>query len=85
MSNPNAAVGTVSTIGGGEIVVNIAKLFGWSISTGWGIAIAGALSGLVLFIGREGVVGVWNTVVHGSKKPPAVPPAPPTTVAPPGP
>jgi len=69
MSHPNATVGTISGIGGGEIVVNVAQALGYHISTGWGITIAGALTGLVLFVGRNGVKGVWSFFVHGSKGP----------------
>lgn len=67
MTHPNATVGTISGIGGGELVVNVAKAFGYNISTGWGIAIAGAVTGVVLFVGRNGVVGVWQRILHGSK------------------
>lgn len=78
--NPNAAVGGISTVGGGEAIVNIAKLFGWSISTGWGIAIAGGIAYVVLFIGRNGITGAWNVMLRGNSKtaPPAPPVSPPT-------
>lgn len=65
-SHPNAIVGTVSGIGGGEIVVNVAHALGYSISTGWGITIAGAVTGLVLFIGKHGLAGIKARVLHGT-------------------
>ena len=66
VKNPNALVGGASALGGGEIVVNLARLFGWDISTGWALAIAGAASYVVLFIGRNGLVGCWNVVKFGT-------------------
>jgi hypothetical protein len=63
--HPNATVGLASGIGGGQIVVNVAEALGYNISTGWGITIAGALSGIVLFIGRHGILGAWNVIKHG--------------------
>lgn len=69
--HPNAITATGSSIVGGELVVNIAKQIGWAISTGWGIAIAGALSGFVLFIGRDGLAGAWHLLIHGKTPPQA--------------
>lgn len=65
--HPNATTSLVSGIGGGEAVVNIANQFGWHISTGWGITIAGLLSGAVLFIGKNGIAGAWARIMHGSR------------------
>lgn len=68
--NPNAATSLASTIGGGQAIVNIAQAFGWHVSTGWGITIAGAASYVVLFVGREGLAGVWHGLMHGFAKTP---------------
>lgn len=66
--NPNALVGgPISTLGGGELVINIAKAFGQNISAGWALTIAGAVTYAVLFVGREGLAGVWNLVKHGTQ------------------
>lgn len=66
IQNPNALVGGVGGIGGGELVVNLARLFGWDISTGWALAVAGIASYVVLFIGREGFAGVWSLLKYGT-------------------
>lgn len=66
MKHPNALVGTGTTIGGGEIVVGLADRLGWTISTGWGIAIAGAIGGVFLFIGRNGFRGVKRVILDGT-------------------
>jgi hypothetical protein len=81
--NPNALVGGISGVAGGEIVVNIAKLFHQHISTGWGITIAAGVSYAVLFLGRNGLAGVWNLIMHGGKTSP--PTVPPTVLQPPAP
>lgn len=66
LPHPNATTSLVSGIGGGEAVVNIANQFGWHITTGWGITIAGLVSGAVLFVGRNGFAGVWGILKHGT-------------------
>lgn len=70
--NPNALIGgPVAGLGGGQIVINIAKAFGWDVSAGWALTVAAAATYAVLFIGREGLSGVWGVLMHGNK------PAPP--------
>lgn len=66
IKNPQATTSLVSTVGGGELVVNIARLFHWSISTGWGIAIAGGISGAVLFVWDKGLLSILNRILHGN-------------------
>lgn len=66
VKNPNALVSLGSTAGGGELVVEIADRLGYSISTGWGIAVAGAISYVVLFVGREGIRGLFRRVWSGA-------------------
>lgn len=66
LRHPNAVVGSTSSIVGAELVVELAKdLFGWDISTGYGILIAGAVSAVVLAIGRDGVRGLWRRLLDG--------------------
>lgn len=64
--NPNALVGGLSGIAGGQVVVNLAHIFGWDLSAGWAMTVAGVASYVVLFIGREGFAGVWNLLKHGT-------------------
>lgn len=66
IKNPNALVGGIAGIGGGQVVVNIADAFGWNISTGWALTIAGAATYVVLFIGRNGLVGCWDVLKFGT-------------------
>lgn len=66
VKNPNALVGGVAGIGGGQIVVNLASACGWDISTGWALTIAGAATYVVLFVGKNGLVGVWNLLKFGT-------------------
>lgn len=72
VKNPNALVGAVSGIGGGQIVINLARLFGWNVSTGWALTIAGAATYVVLFVGRNGLVGVWHVLKFGAGNTPPV-------------
>lgn len=74
-SNPNAAVGGGSAVGGGAIIIYILGLFHIHVDNYAAVAIAAAVSGVVLFIGREGLAGLVNTILHGNK-----PAAPPTTL-----
>lgn len=66
IKNPNALVGGIAGIGGGQAVVNVASAFGWDISTGWALTIAGAATYVALFIGRNGLVGCWRAVKFGT-------------------
>lgn len=65
MKNPNAAVA-----GGGSglsvLVVWLAgNVFHWSLSAEDGALLAGAVATVVLFIGREGIKGVWRKLWSG--------------------
>ena len=74
MKNPNAVIGGGSGLGGGSIVVYLLSLSHVSISAYAGVAIAGAITGAVLWVGREGgLAGIWNKIVHGTTAPPAPP------------
>lgn len=66
MKHPNALVGGVSGIGGGEAVIEILDALGVHVSARAGVAIAGAIVTVALFVGRKGVKGVWNLIVNGS-------------------
>jgi hypothetical protein len=73
MNNPNAVVGTGSTIGGGALVVLIASRFGVDLSTYEGIVIGGFLGGAVLWVGKldikeKGIKGALKSIWSGSGK-----------------
>jgi hypothetical protein len=69
MSNPNAVAGVVAAGGGGQAVLFLSSLFGWTIDPGAAIWISGALAGAVLWVGRvskeDGLAGVWHRLIHG--------------------
>lgn len=77
MKNPNAVIGGGSGLGGGAIVVYVLSLFHVHVDTYAAGAIFVAVSAVVLFIGREGLAGLAETILHGNKPP--VPPTPPPT------
>lgn len=70
--HPNATVAT----GTGAVTTAILWLAGkehWKLPE-WGAGlVATGVIGAVLFIGRNGVAGAWNRLLHGNKTP--VPPA----------
>ena len=73
-TNPNA------TVAGGTSAVGVAVVWFlgniWpkvSISAELGAAIAGGASTILLYIGREGVAGLWRRIIHGNASPPAAP------------
>lgn len=66
LENPNALIGGIGGIGGGQIVVNLAGLLGWDISTGWALAVSGIATYVVLFVGKSGFSGVWNLLKYGT-------------------
>lgn len=70
MSNPNAAVA------GGTSSLAVALV--WFLGNVWphvalsaelGAVIAGGVSTVLLFIGRNGLAGLWEKIKHGSGKP----------------
>ena len=74
MTNPNAIVGAGAAGVGGQIVLEVTSWFGWTVSTGLAIWIAAGIAGVVLFIGRDGLVGVWELVRYGSNGKPVARP-----------
>lgn len=66
LKNPNALVGGASGLIGAQLVLNIAKQFGWDVSPGWAVTIAAGASYVILFIGRNGLAGVWSLLKFGS-------------------
>lgn len=66
LTHPNAFVGGLSGVGGGELVLTLSHQLGWDISAGWAVAIAGGLSYLLLYIGKNGFAGAWAVVKHGT-------------------
>lgn len=73
-SNPNALIALLGGAGGGQVVLTVANQFGWHISAGWASIAAGAVSYLLLYIGKDGFAGIWGGLSHGFGK--AQPPAP---------
>jgi len=66
--HPNATVAG-GTSGAGVALVWLLGYLGVHISAEVAVVIAGALTTLVLFVGRNGLAGVWNLVKHGTGKP----------------
>ena len=70
MNNPNAAV--AGTSGGlSVLVVWLLGRFHVSLSAEEGAVVAGGLASVVLFVGRNGIGGVWARIMHGNKVKPA--------------
>lgn len=80
MKNPNAAVAGTTSGAGVLLVWLLGNVFHIDLSAELGAAIAGGVGTVALFIGREGISGVWHTLWRGNK-----PPAPPAAAPPPGP
>lgn len=73
MKHPNAIVGGASGLSGGALVVYLLGVFHVHPSLYVAGIIFTAASSLVLFIGRNGLAGVWNFVKHGTGSTPAAP------------
>lgn len=73
--HPNAIVGGASGAGGGALVVYLLGLLHAHIDLYAAGLIFTAASSLALFIGRNGIRGVWNLVKNGTGQA-AAPPAP---------
>lgn len=65
--HPNATVGGLGGGLGAEAVINISRVFGWNISAGWAVWVAAAATGVVLFIGKNGLAGAWGRIMHGNR------------------
>ena len=63
--NPNAAVGGISGIGGGILVVYVLGLLGVDVDQYAAAAIAGAVSTIALFIGKNGIKGALGIFWRG--------------------
>ncbi len=72
-NNPNATVAAGSS-GVGVLVVWLLGYFGVDLTAELGAVIAGALSSVVLWIGRDGIKGVLGRIWKGDKKDPEPPP-----------
>jgi hypothetical protein len=64
--HPNATTAGVSGIGGGAAVVEILDQAGVHVSGPVGALIAGSLATVALFVGRNGLRGVWNAILNGT-------------------
>lgn len=67
MKNPNAIAGVAGAGLGGQIVLEVSSWFGWSISSGLAIWIAALVTGFVLYVGRNGLKGLWRKVWNGQQ------------------
>ena len=70
-THPNATIALVSSVGLGSLVVTVVQhWFGYALSPQTGVYVAGGLSTVALFVGRNGAVGTWRTVkrlvLHGT-------------------
>jgi ABC-type enterobactin transport system permease subunit len=64
--NPNAVVGGASGIGGGALVVAVLDLAGVQVTNPYlATTIAGAVTAVALFIGRNGIVGAFRMIWRG--------------------
>lgn len=74
-NHPNTIVAAASSLGLGTIAVQVAAHFGVHLTAEEGLGIAGGLATIVLFIGRNGIVGTYQAVkqlvLHGTGKPSA--------------
>lgn len=67
MKHPNAAVAAGGSSLSAFIVWIFGNVFHWSLSAEDGAVIAGAVSTVVLVIGRSGVRGLWRRIWDGEK------------------
>ena len=69
MNHPNAAVAGGGT-GLSVFVVWLLGHFHVALSAEDGAIVAGAVATVVLFVGKNGLVGLWNLLKHGNNPPP---------------
>lgn len=69
MKNPNATL-TGGVTGIGTLVVWLLGRFHVSLSAEDGSIIAGGAAAVVLWIGRDGLAGIWNRILHGKQPTP---------------
>jgi hypothetical protein len=62
--HPNATVAGTSA-GAGVLVVWLFGHFGVKLSAEDGAVVAGVASTVALLIGRNGLAGLWKTLLHG--------------------
>ena len=68
VKNPNAYAALGSALGGSQLVMNIAKQFGWDLSAGWATLIAGGAAFVWVYLGRNGLTGIKTALLHGWRK-----------------
>ena len=76
LSNPNTNAGAI----GGALGVLVSWLLGHyhvDLSAEDGAAISTGIAALLLYIGRDGLRGIFRTLWRGRQAPPSPPPAPP--------
>lgn len=67
MKHPNAAAGGLSGAGLGTLIVFALGKAGVHLEPEAASAIAGATAAAALFVGRNGVAGVWRLIVRGKQ------------------
>lgn len=68
MQHPNAT----TAAGTGGLAVFVVWLLGHfhvALSAEDGAIVAGVVATVVLFVGRNGLVGLWNLIKHGNNQP----------------
>lgn len=69
LSNNPQTVVSASATGIGVLAVWLLSVFGVHVPNEVAVVIAGVISAILFFIGREGLVGVWNLILHGHRHP----------------
>jgi hypothetical protein len=64
-NNPNASLAAGST-GVGVVVIYLLGLLGVSLSPEVAVALGGGVTAALLFVGKNGLKGVWRVIWRGS-------------------
>jgi hypothetical protein len=67
--HPNASVALGSGSGLGALIVWIVGIAGIAMPAEVGAVVAGVIAGAALFIGKEGLKGLWHAIWFGSQTP----------------
>jgi hypothetical protein len=72
--HPNTLAAAFASLGVGSLVVQGSARVGLHLDAQEGLFVAGVLASAVLFVGRNGLVGTWQTtkrvVLHGTRSKP---------------
>lgn len=64
-SNPNATVSAIGTAAAALVLYLLDRFAGIQVNAYYATLIAGAVSSGLLFLGRDGLGGVINLILHG--------------------